>query len=142
LSSFPSHVTIGSPVDPERYLQRLEPELLTSFSPEQLTAIRQLLQAVVPKPSPKIVDIRVVINLIVQRYYVVLWMGKDIRRAQRSDRSWLARVVNLGIAALLLVGLNLLITMTTIGSLYLLKSALGINIFADHFGDRINSLFH
>lgn len=133
-------VTIGYPLDPERYLQRLDATLLASFTPEQLGAIRQLLQAVVPKPSPKLIDLRFVINLMVQRYYVVLWLGKDLRRSQRQANGWLSRLLNLGMAVLLLVGLNLLITMTTIGVLYLIKSALGVDLFADHFGDRINSI--
>ena len=58
---------------------------------------------------PKLIDLRFVIDLIFARYYLVLLVGRDQRTKPRQVEG-VNRVINLIVAILLLVGLNLLIT--------------------------------
>jgi hypothetical protein len=74
------------------------------------------------------------------RFYVVLFVGKERRRGVRSYLPARATQVGNAIAAIvLLVGLNLLITSVLFLLLYLLKSALGIDLFSgEHLIDKLN----
>ncbi|MCU0524346.1 MAG: hypothetical protein MUF72_05930 [Elainella sp. Prado103] len=125
---------------PEDYLQQLPPELRSSFSEEQVSAVRELLAAAIPKPAPKLVDLRFGVDLIASRFYVVLLVGKDRRRQRRSYLPEpMVRVGN-GIAAVvLLLGLNLLISLIIFLLAYLVKSAVGIDLFPDsHLADHLS----
>lgn len=131
---------------PEFYLNTIEPDLLASFSPKQLEAITAALETAMlqsaPKPAPKIVDLRVGLDLVFSRFYVVLLVGKDRRKQRRqyfSER--VARVGNAIAAALLLLSINLLISLFILLLAYLVKSALGIDLFShEHLGDQIEKL--
>lgn len=125
---------------PEDYLQGMDAEILHSFDTRQRQAIEGILQDAIPKPSPKVVDLRFTVDLILGRFYVVLFVGKERRRGSRSHLPPRATRVGNAIAAIvLLVGLNLLITSVLFLLLYLLKSALGIDLFAgEHLIDKLN----
>ena len=123
----------------EYYLNQMRPDILSSFNPEQINAIRDILEEAIPKQSPKIVDLRLTIDLIISRFYLVLFVGKERRRGQREYRvTGITRIGNLVAAALLLLGINLLISAFIFLLLYLIKSALGIDLFSgEHLGDRL-----
>jgi hypothetical protein len=60
-------------------------------------------------------------------------IGKDMRRQQRSRQvSSIAKVANVIAAILLIIAMSLLVSAVTILILYLIKSALGIDLFAGH----------
>lgn len=122
----------------EYYLQSLDPEILNSFSPEQLTAVRALLKSTNLNPSPKIVDLRFTVDLIVARYYFVLLAGRDRRSKDRTyTPNQASRIGNMLSILVILIGFNLLITMTIILGSYLVKSFIGINFMPGHFSQTV-----
>lgn len=125
---------------PDDYLQGMDADILHSLNPRQREAIERVLLDAIPKPSPKIVDLRFTVDLILSRFYIVLFVGKERRRGSRSYLPQRAtRVGNAVAAIVLLVSLNLLITSILFLFLYLLKSALGIDLFAgEHLIDKLN----
>lgn len=127
---------------PDYYLQTLDPQIRAGFSPQQLEVIQYLLEAAIPKPSPKLVDLRFSVDLIISRFYVVLLLGKD-RRSQK--RAYLpepvARLGNLVVAIMLLIGLNLVLSLFILLFAYLVKSALGIDLFpTEHLADQLRKV--
>ncbi len=125
---------------PDHYLNSIDPILWESFTPEQIAAVRALLESAIPQPSPKLVDLRFTVDLILSRFYVVLFVGKDRRRQRRSylpDR--FAKVGNAIAAIVLLIGLNLSVSLFIFLLLYLIKSAVGIDLFPDsHLADQLH----
>jgi hypothetical protein len=84
------------------------PELLAQFQPDQLVTLEQIIALSQPKPSPKLVDLRLDINLIWQRFYLVLLIGKDRRQRQRHYvPTGIAKIGNAIVALILLLGVNL-----------------------------------
>ena len=125
---------------PDDYLDLLDDETRTSFSEDQLDCIRTLLRSAIPQPSPKLVDLRFDIDLLISRFYVVLFVGKDRRRQRRSPvPRLLTRIGNVAIAIALLIGINLLFSVCLFIFLYLVKSALSIDLFqGSHLVDQVN----
>lgn len=125
---------------PDDYLALLDEEDRASFSESQLDCIRTLLRSAIPQPSPKIVDLRFDIDLLLSRFYVVLFVGKDRRRQRRSPvPRLLTRIGNVIIAIALLIGINLLFSVCLFIFLYLVKSALSIDLFqGSHLIDQVN----
>jgi hypothetical protein len=124
---------------PEYYLQMLEPSILDSFSPSQQQAIEALLTASIPKPAPKLVDLRFGVDLLFSQFYVVLFVGKDRRRQQRQYLpEQMARWGNAIAAVLLLISLNLGITLILFMFAYLVKSAVGIDLTPGHLVDQLD----
>lgn len=127
---------------PEFYLQTLQPEIRTSFTLEQSEAIQSMLASAIPQPAPKIVDLRFGVDLILSRFYVVLFVGKDRRKQRRSYLpEAMTRLGNALAAVILLVGLNLLVSLFIVLFAYLVKSGLGIDFFHNgHLADQIQRL--
>ena len=123
---------------PDYYLQIIPSDQLASFSPEQLHIVRSLLASAIPEPAPKIVDLRFGVDLLISRFYIVLFVGKDRRGRQRF---YLPKLVtkwgNIMAAILLLVGVNLIISLVIFMFAYLTKSALGIDLTPGHLADQI-----
>lgn len=124
---------------PEFYLQDMEPDILESFSPAQRQAIANVLDAAIPKPAPKIVDLRFGVDLLLARYYIVLFVGKDRRRQRRqylpNRVSWLGNMIA---ATIILLSVNLLISLFIFLTAYLVKSAIGIDLFPhEHLLDQV-----
>jgi hypothetical protein len=128
---------------PEDYLKRMEPEVLASFTPDQLRAIKSTLKAAIPQAAPKTVDLRIGIDLILFRFYVVLLVGRDRRRQQRYEIPGpVSRLGNAIAAILLLISINLLISLFILLFAYLVKSALGIDFFPHkHLGDLLEKFY-
>lgn len=127
---------------PESMLQKLDPELRASYSPAQLQAIKELLQQALPKPAPKLVDLRFEIDLLFTCFYFVLFVGKDQRQQRR--RYPLSRVERWGnavVVVIMLLSLNLIISLSILLLVYLVKSFVGIDVFPDqHLGDVIQKI--
>lgn len=127
---------------PEFYMDSLDSDLRNSLTVEQTEAIHTLLDAAIPKPNPKLVDLRFTVDLVLDRFYVVLFVGKDRRQQQRSylPRA-ITRAGNAIAAVVLLLGLNLLISLVVLMFAYLVKSAAGIDFSPDsHLSDQIQKL--
>lgn len=123
---------------PEYYINQIEPKILEGFDPEQIHAIKNILNQVIAKPSPKIVDLRFTVDLILSRFYIVLFLGKERRKGARSyPVTGITKIGNLMTAILLLVSLNLLITAFFFLLFYLIKSAVGIDLFEGHLIDKV-----
>lgn len=126
---------------PKYYLEKMEPHILGGFNPEQLQAITFALEQAIPKPSPKIVDLRFVVDLIFSRYYIVLFVGKDRRKKQRTYTSQgIAKVGNIIAAVILLIGINLIFSAFILLFAYLFKSAIGINFLPGHISETLKEI--
>lgn len=116
------------------YLNQLAPEVQTSLTPQQLAEVERVIALAIPQPAPKVVDLRFDIDLLVSRYFIVLMVGKDRRRASRSRSvSRLTQFGNWVTAVVLLLGFNLALSASILMLAYLVKSALGINLLPGHF---------
>lgn len=105
-----------------------------SFSPEQMEALQHVLSKV-NQQSRHLIDVRIQIPLYWVHYYVVFLLGRDLRshvqetlikRRQRSSRA-----AQIGFVALMSWLLIAGLAVSAFMALYLIKSALGINIFSD-----------
>lgn len=115
---------------PDYYLEKLAPELRSSFTEPQLEAVKQLLDETIPKPGPKLVDLRFWLDLFAYRYYIVLFVGKDRRERIRADQlEPMARKGNAIVALMLLIGLNLLVSLFIVAIALLIKTAIGFSLF-------------
>lgn len=121
------------------YMQEMKPDIVSSLSSEQLDEIKVLINRAIPKPSPKIVDLRFNIDLLISRFYVVLFVGKENRRVRRRYQvRGITKVGNFIIAIFLLISLNLLVSLFIVMSLYLLKVTAGVDFF--HQGHLIDHI--
>ena len=162
----PSSLPDSQSVDKNDYLKHLAPTVLSSLDSSQIQAIHNLIdqvvindrkqRSIVPKSDQnqsikqafssknkktKLIDIRFIINLIFSRFYVVLLVGKDIRKEQRSyPIKGITKAGNMITAFVLIISINLLISAVVLLGLYLLKSALGIDLFPGHISDQIEKL--
>lgn len=127
--------TTGQPSPhPATYIAQLHPEVQGSLTPQQRADLERVIALAIPKPTPKLVDLRFTIDLVFSRYFVVLMVGKDRRRAQRDvPVSRLTQFGNWVVAVALLVGFNLAFSASILILAYLIKSALGIDLLPGHF---------
>lgn len=121
------------------YIEHINPDIRDTFTETQLSEIHRVLEEAIPKPAPKIVDLRFIVDLIVSRFYVVVLVGKDRRKTPRKYNlpSPVTRIGNFMAAIVLLLSLNLMISAGVAVSGYLIKSAVGIDLFPGHLGDKI-----
>jgi hypothetical protein len=119
---------------PEDYIQSMNPDIRDQLNGMQLDEVRRLLGDAIPKPSPKIVDLRFTVDLLISRFYIVLFVGKDKRRKTRkhSIMDPFTYVGNLVTVIVLLIGLNLIVSAALVLGVYLLKSALGVDLVPGH----------
>lgn len=119
---------------PATYLEQMTPAVRASLDADQLAEVSRLLDLAIAKPTPKLVDLRFDIDLIVSRYFIVLFVGKDRRQTRRPHAvTPLTRIGNWVAAVTLLLSVNLAISATIILLAYLVKSALGIDLTPGHF---------
>lgn len=123
------------------YLEQIEPYILESFTPKQIQAITDILNQAIPKPAPKIVDLKFIVDLIFSRFYIVLLVGKDTRKKQRQyEPRGIAKVGNLVAVVILLLGTNLVISALILLFAYLFKSAVGIDFFPGHISETLKKI--
>ena len=125
----------------EYHLSKLSTSMRDSLTSEQLDAFSLILKDAIPKPSPKIVDLRFSIDLIIARYYFVLFVGRDRRKNQRSYQTDPFTKIGNAIAVIvILLAVNLTISGTLVLVGYLFKSMVGIDLFPGHFPDLLKRL--
>jgi hypothetical protein len=126
---------------PNYYLKAIEPDILESFNSEQLQAITDILTQAIPKPAPKIVDLKFRVDLIFSRFYIVLFVGKDLRKEQRQHEAYgISKIGNLAAVVILLLGTNLVISALILLFAYLFKSAIGIDFFPGHISETLKKI--
>ena len=124
---------------PGAILDRMAPAVRRDLSDVQLGEVERLITLALPQPSPKLVDLRFDIDLLVSRFYIVLFVGKDRRQSSRLRQvSWLTAMGNWIMAVVLLIGVNLAISAAVVMLAYLMKSALNIDLFPGHLGGFLN----
>lgn len=117
-------------------LAHVDPELLEPLNERERATVHRILATAVPQPPKKLVDLRVPIDLVFARFDVVLLLGEARRPSSRSSpTSPFTRAVHRLVAVLLLIGINLSISAFILLSIYLIKSALGIDLFPIHLKD-------
>ncbi|MEB3253033.1 MAG: hypothetical protein VKO01_12995 [Cyanobacteriota bacterium] len=123
------------------YLEAMAPEIRATLTAEQLGEMERVIKLALPQPAPKIIDLRVDVDLLVGRFFIVLFVGKDRRRSPRQQATRpLTAALNWLTAMVLLLGVNLLISVSLFAFAYLIKSAIGINLTPGHLGDYIRHL--
>ena len=124
------------------YLHQINPKVLDSLDEAQRYEFKRIINRAIPKPAPKLVDLRFTIDVLFSKFYVVLLVGKDRRQRPRRRRlsSRLTRASNWLAAVILLLSLNLLISASVFLMAYLIKSAVGINLFPGHVSDTLQKI--
>ena len=119
---------------PAIYLAQIDPVVQASFTAQQRAEVARVIDLAIPKPAPKLVDLRFNVDLLISRYFIVLMVGKDRRRAPRDrPTSRLTQFGNWFAAIVLLLGFNLTLSISLFMLAYLIKSALGIDLLPGHF---------
>ncbi len=120
-------------LNPDHYLSQITPSVRDSLTPDQWAEVSRVVSLAIPKPAPKLIDLRFDIDLLISRYYIVMMVGKDRRRSTRPHQvSRATRWANWVAAVMLLIGLNLALSAGILILAYLIKSALGIDLFPGH----------
>ncbi|MBW1779228.1 MAG: hypothetical protein JRL30_00625 [Deltaproteobacteria bacterium] len=111
-------------------IERISPAIRASFTPAQISAIEQaLMGGRIMKRHP--VELRLSIPLFFARYYFIFMAGRDRRiGTQRAEARRKSKISLSGVILLLILGSSPLILLIIL-VLYLLKSALGIDLFHD-----------
>lgn len=132
-----NHPPIQTP-EVSDYINRMAPEVRASLTSDQFREVTRVISLAMPRPSPKIVDLRFDIDVIFGRFFIVLFVGKDRRRSPRQQPvNRLTTLLNWLTAVILLLGVNLMISVSLFLGAYLIKSAVGINLMPGHLGDLI-----
>ena len=125
----------------EYTLSRLPRDVLNGLTDQQLSAIRTALGAQI-ESSRHAVDLRIRVPLFFRSYYIVLFMGRDRRRSVFNTERYRLELLPKGlrrgifVAASTLVLCVLILCLLTL--IYLLKSAMGIDIFKNiHLYDLV-----
>lgn len=122
--------------DADYYMHQIPTETLEKLNDDERNHLKSVFQKSLPNTTPKIIDLRFVVDLVFTRYFVVLMIGKDRRKQQRHyEVSGVTKVANIIGAILLVIAMSLLISAMTFLLLYLLKSSVGIDLFAGHITD-------
>lgn len=124
-------------------IHNIPEDIRATFSEEQFHGLQVALGKI--KNRRHLIDMRMVVPLYWARYYVVFLVGRDLRshvqdilinRRQRSSRA-----AQIGFIALVVWLLLIGIAGSAFFALYLIKSAVGIDIFPDkHLSDFLEFL--
>ncbi|TDN59834.1 hypothetical protein [Scandinavium goeteborgense] len=110
----------------ERFYSSLDPEVETTLTPEQKTGIEQaLVSSTLAARHP--VDFRHSFSFFHRRYFVVFLFGRDKRKKPRDVGTFGRVLSTLGVMFLVLF-----CVLSVLLALYMIKSALGIDVFK-HF---------
>ena len=118
--------------DAEYYFQNIDGDIRNSLTTKQEWEVKKALNNALGRPSRKIVDIRFTIPLLFSRFFFVLFIGRDIRHQKRKyDLPGEVRTANIIFGSFILACMISFTAVTILMLLYLVKCALGINIFPD-----------
>lgn len=121
----------------DRVITTIPTDVLNSLDHKQLTAIKKAV-AINSGYNDHYVDFRPVIGIGRWRYYAVFLLGKDRRKAPRNQMT-----ITTIIKALQIVFGLLFLFIAAVLALYLIKSALGIDIFKHFsFGIILDCMFY
>jgi hypothetical protein len=121
-------------------MHQIPDQILDKLDEQEREGIKSVIQSAIPRPSPKIIDLRFIVDLILIRYFVVLLIGRDMRKQQRQYQvNGITKFANIVMAVVLIIAMSLLISSVTILIIYLIKSSLGIDLLPGHI---TNVLFH
>lgn len=119
--------------DANYYMHQIPLETLEKLSEDERSQLKSIFRKALPNTTPKIIDLRFVVDLVFTRYFVVLMIGKDRRKQQRQyEVNGVTKIANIIGAILLVIAMSLLISAVTFLLLYLLKSSVGIDMFPGH----------
>jgi hypothetical protein len=120
----------------------VDPKLLDGFDDRQLEQSDEIDRVRYLKPSLKLVDLRFTMRLPFRSLYFVILVGKERRKDKRHYSLRKAEEIgNFVAAAFILLALNSLLSIIFFGTLYLIKSWLGINLFKEiHLIDIIHNI--
>ena len=107
----------------ERFYAQLDPQRSEELTPEQKAGVEKAVLAITLGARHK-VDIRRSFPFFGKRFYLVFLLGRDLRQQHRQE-STLSRIL---LTFLLLIAV-LFVTSCILLTLYMIKSALGIDIF-------------
>lgn len=107
----------------ERFYAHLDERIAEELTPEQKEGVEKALLATTLTSRHQI-DIRRSFPFFSKRYYLVFLFGRDLRRQHRQE-STLSRML---LTFLLLIAV-LFVTCCILLTLYMIKSALGIDVF-------------
>ncbi|EWH09407.1 hypothetical protein DS2_12764 [Catenovulum agarivorans DS-2] len=108
----------------KRLFQRIPANVAKSFTPEQITHLRS---AINNRGGEHSVDVRGTVSIFKWRYYYVVLIGKN-KRTLSSAELRMAKLIN----TIFLTGFVTFVLLISLLTLYIIKSALGINVF-EHF---------
>ena len=113
----------------ERFYAQLDPQISEELTPEQKAGVEKAVLAITLGARHK-VDIRRSFPFFGKRFYLVFLLGRDLRQQHRQE-STLSRIL---LTFLLLIAV-LFVTSCILLTLYMIKSALGIDVFQNfHVG--------
>ncbi|MBD2178550.1 hypothetical protein H6F42_16660 [Pseudanabaena sp. FACHB-1998] len=143
----PSNYTIKdySLRDADYYMDRIPEAIIEKLSTEEHKNIKDVISSALPKPSPKLIDVRFVINLLFARYFFVLLIGKDRykKRIKVQDIAAphhtrpLTKIAHRIIALLLFFAINLLVSGFIVLFVYVTLSFLGIHLFSNYLNTAL-----
>ena len=110
----------------ERFYAHLDERISHELTPEQKDEVEKAVIAIT-LASRHLIDIRRSFPFFGKRFYLVFLFGRDLRQQHRQE-STLSRIL---LTFLLLIGV-LFVTCCILLTLYMIKSALGIDVF-QHF---------
>lgn len=110
----------------ERFYHALDEETSNTLTDKQKQAVERAVMDITLATRHR-VDFRRSFPLFSRRYYVVFLFGRDLRRCQREESPLRRLVVSVLVVLALILGLG-----SVFITLYLIKSALGIDIFKDY----------
>ena len=67
----------------EDYLELIPVDVRQTMTDSQIEALMQVIMVAIPKPAPKLVDLRFDVDLLLTRLFVVLMIGRDRRKTAR-----------------------------------------------------------
>lgn len=109
-----------------RFYAALDPDVEKTLTPDQKSGIEQALtEATLATRHP--VDFRRSFPFLHRRYFVVFLLGRDLRKRPRESGAFSRIFTTLSVTVLILFCL-----LSMLLALYMLKSALGIDVFK-HF---------
>ncbi|WP_440905379.1 3-phosphoshikimate 1-carboxyvinyltransferase [Catenovulum sp. SX2] len=124
--SEPNQKTVSVEQSPEikRLFQRIPANVAKSFTPEQIIHLKS---AINNRGGEHSIDVRGTVSLFKWRYYYVVLIGKNKRTLSTAELR-MAKLIN----TIFLTGLITFILLISLLTIYIIKSALGINVF-EHF---------
>lgn len=123
------------------YINRINANVDERLTFQQSEIVRAALESALRDQCPKLVDLRVYIDLIVSRFFIVLFVGKDRRKNPRFyPATGITAIANRFAAIIMLIGLNLTVSLFIFLVAYLIKSALGFDLFSGHLSNYLQHL--